>query len=210
MATLVNSIGLKGIEGYLVEVEIQMVEGIQGISIVGLPDASVKESKDRVLGTLGSYHCDLPEKRFIVNLSPAEQRKNSPFFDLAMAIGIMKELDYFPHEIPETAAFLGVLSLNGAVKPVEGMLPAIMAARNKGIKVLYLPHAADLPFRRLDGIELRFVRNLDEVIQSLSGQEDLFTAQGSWPPVASFDEPYTIYSQRTLNISSAINMQRRS
>ncbi|KYC64502.1 YifB family Mg chelatase-like AAA ATPase [Heyndrickxia coagulans] len=190
MATIVNSIGLKGIEGYLVQVEIQMVDGIQAISIIGLPDASVKESKDRVLGTLGTYQCVLPEKRVIVNLSPAEQRKNSPIFDLAMAIGMMKEMDYFSHDIPETAAFLGVLSLNGSVKPVDGMLPAILAARNEGIKVLYLPIDTDLPFRQLEGIELRFVKNVEEVIQSFSGQAELFSSERILPPIVSSEQPY--------------------
>lgn len=79
MATIVNSIGLRGIEGYLVQIEVQIVPGKEGISIVGLPDLSVKESKDRVLGALASQDCELPEKRIIINLSPAEQKKTVRF-----------------------------------------------------------------------------------------------------------------------------------
>jgi magnesium chelatase family protein len=175
MATMITSIGLKGLEGYRVQVEIQLVHGNEGISIVGLPDASVKESKDRVLGALVANDCELPEKRIIVNLSPSEQRKNSPIFDLAMAIGIMKEVNHFPHNVPKEAAFLGVLSLDGSIKPVEGMLPAIVAAKNEKVKILYLPFYDDLPFQKIDGIELRFVKNLEEVIDSFSGQSTLFS-----------------------------------
>ncbi|WP_428909798.1 YifB family Mg chelatase-like AAA ATPase [Niallia sp. Krafla_26] len=170
MATIVQSIGLRGIEGYKVQVEVQVVQGKEGISIVGLPDASVKESKDRVLGALAANLCELPEKRIIINLSPSEQKKNSPLFDLAMAIGIMKEMRHFAYKIPEQAAFLGVLSLDGSIKSVEGMLPAIMAAKQAGYQTLYLPYIPDLPFQQMDGIRLIFVQTLKEVIQSFSSQ----------------------------------------
>ncbi|MBB6446717.1 YifB family Mg chelatase-like AAA ATPase [Bacillus benzoevorans] len=179
MATIVNSIGLRGIEGYLVQIEVQIVPGKEGISIVGLPDLSVKESKDRVLGALASQDCELPEKRIIINLSPAEQKKNSPIFDLGMAIGMMREVHHFSYKIPNDAAFLGVLSLDGSIKPVDGMLPAIMAAREEQIKTLYLPHIHDLPIQEIDGMELRFVTHINEVIESFSGQTTLFTHTSS-------------------------------
>lgn len=185
MATIINSIGLRGIEGYLVQIEIQIAPGKEGISIVGLPDVSVKESKDRVLGVLAAQDCELPEKRVIVNLSPAEQKKNSPIFDLGIALGIMKEVDHFPYEIPKDAAFLGVLSLDGSIKSVEGMLPAIMAARNEHIKILYLPYNCDLPIRQMDDMELRFVKHINEVIESLSGQTTLFSS------ITSIQQPST-------------------
>ena len=177
MATIIQSIGLKGIEGYRVQVEIQMVQGKEGISIVGLPDASVKESKDRVLGALAANDCELPERRIIINLSPSEQRKNSPLFDLAMAVGLMKEVGHFSEKIPEEVVFLGVLSLDGSIKSVEGMMPAIIAAKQEGFKTLYLPFVNELPFQQIDGLELRFVQNIEEVIQSFSGQTSLFLQQ---------------------------------
>ncbi|MUV37155.1 uncharacterized protein JNUCC1_00961 [Lentibacillus sp. JNUCC-1] len=160
MATVVSSIGLKGMEGYRVQVEVQLLPGVEGICIVGLPDASVKESKDRVLAALYAYDCEIADKRIIINLSPAEQKKNSPIFDLAMAIGIMKETGEIKDQIPEAAAFLGVLSLDGSIKPVEGMLPAIMAAKKAGYKVLYLPPIHEFPLTHIDGLELRFAETL--------------------------------------------------
>jgi len=169
MATVVSSIGLKGIEGYRVQVEAQLLPG-DGVSIVGLPDASVKESKDRVMGALYANDCEILDRKIIINLSPSEQKKNSPIFDLAMAIAVMKEADEIKDKIPENAAFLGVLSLDGTIKPVEGMLPAIMAAKKEGVKILYLPRLQDIPLETIDGIEFRFVETLQEVIDSFSGQ----------------------------------------
>lgn len=109
----------------------QLIPGVEGVSIVGLPDASVKESKDRVMAALYANDCQIPDKKVIINLSPSEQRKNSPFFDLAMAVGLMKEAGQFNYPIPNNAAFLGVLSLDGTVQPVGGMFPAILAAKKK-------------------------------------------------------------------------------
>lgn len=111
MATVVSSIGMQGIDGYRVQVEVQLIPGKEEVNIVGLPDASVKESKDRVMAALYANGCQIPDKKIVINLSPTEQKKNSPIFDLAMAIGIMSEVDEMKDPIPEQAAFLGVLSL---------------------------------------------------------------------------------------------------
>jgi magnesium chelatase family protein len=173
MATVVPSVGLKGIEGYTVSVEVQMIPGV-GISIVGLPDASVKESKDRLMAALFSNTCNIPEKKIIINLSPSDQKKHSPIFDLAMAIGIMNESGFINYPIPKDTAFLGVLSLDGTIKSVDGMLPAVLAAKKEQFKILYLPYIKDFPLMHIDGIELRFVQSLFEVIESFSGLISVF------------------------------------
>lgn len=84
------------------------------------------------MGALYAYDCEVPDKKIIVNLSPTEERKNSPFFDQTMAIGIMKEAGELKDPIPDDAAFIGGLSLDGSVKPVDGMLPVILAAMGRG------------------------------------------------------------------------------
>ena len=91
MTVKISSIGLKGLEGYCVQVQVQVTEGKESMVIVGLPDTSVKESKERVLSAVHTLGCDLSEQKIVVNLSPSEQKKNGPFFDLAMAPGILKE-----------------------------------------------------------------------------------------------------------------------
>lgn len=174
ITAIISSIGLKGIEGYKIQVEVQLIPGIESVNIVGLPDVSVKESKDRVMGALYAYECEIPDKKVIINLSPAEQRKNSSLFDLAMAIGVMKADGFIEDAIPEKAAFLGGLSLDGSVTSIEGMLPAILAAKKEGFQILYLPYLEDVPLTQIDGIELRFVRTIEEVIDSFSGQLSVF------------------------------------
>ncbi|WP_080843908.1 YifB family Mg chelatase-like AAA ATPase [Cytobacillus gottheilii] len=195
MATVVSSIGLKGMEGYKVQVEVQLLPGVESVSIVGLPDASVKESKDRVMAALYANGCEVPDKKIVINLSPAEQRKNSPIFDLAMAIGIMKEVNYIKDPLPNHAGFLGVLSLDGTIKPVDGMLPAILAARKEKLKILYLPQINNFPLEYVEDIELRFVQTLSDVIESFSGQLSAFSAvfppSRTKPPMKpSYDKDY--------------------
>lgn len=189
MATVVTSIGLKGIEGYIVQVEVQLLPGVESVSIVGLPDASVKESKDRVMAALFANNREVPDKKVVINLSPAEQKKNSPIFDLAMAIGIMKESGDFKDSIPEDAAFLGVLSLDGTVKPVDGMLPAIIAAKKEKIKRLYLPPLKGIPLTHIEGIEFHFVETLHEVIESFSSQLTTFALPATTSLVPPDDSP---------------------
>lgn len=172
MATIISSIGLKGIEGYCVHAEVQMMLGCgSGITIVGLPDASVKESKERIRGACSSIGCMLFQSKTIVNLSPADERKNSPALDLPIAIGLMAENHFFQARIPDHTAFLGALSLDGSVQAVAGMLPYVMAARGLGMKRLYLPASAELPFSQMDGMDIIFVQHLKDVLDSLSGKK---------------------------------------
>lgn len=212
MATIVSSIGLKGLEGYRVQVEVQLLLGVKGINIVGLPDASVKESKDRVMAALYANDCQIPDKKVIIHLSPAEQKKNSPVFDLAMAIGIMKEAKEFHSTIPNNAAFLGVLSLDGSIKAVNGMLPAIIAAKKQGIQILYLPPMNDFPLRQIEGMEIRVVETLQEVIASFSGQLSFphhttsLASPTTTPPVYEKDFRHIIghsMAKRALEIAAA-------
>lgn len=214
MATIVKSIGLKGMEGYLVQVEVTMMPGVESVSIVGLPDVSVKESKDRVMGAVYANDCQIPDKKIIINLSPSEEKKNSPLFDLAMAIGVMKEAGEIKYPVPDNAAFLGVLSLDGSIKSVNGMLPAIIAARKENIKILYLPPVNDFPLSAMEGLELRFVETLSDVITSFSCQMTTFTSSISptknpledFTPVYEKDFVHVIghkQAKRAMEISAA-------
>lgn len=105
MTVNVSSIGLKGLEGYRVQVEVQMSRGTESMVIVGLPDASVKESKERVLSAIRSLDGDVTDQKIVVNLSPSEQKKNGPFFDLAMAIGVLKEMGEIKEDIPDSRLY---------------------------------------------------------------------------------------------------------
>lgn len=170
MTIKISSIGLKGLEGYRVQVEVQVSKGKESMVIVGLPDASVKESKERVLAAVHTLKCNVTDQKIVVNLSPSEQKKNGPFFDLAMAIGVLKEMGEFKESIPEDVVFIGALSLDGSVQKVEGMLPALLAAKSLGFKRVYLPHDPLLPLEMLEGLECIVVQHIHEVLQHLAGQ----------------------------------------
>ncbi|WP_100333086.1 YifB family Mg chelatase-like AAA ATPase [Bacillus alkalisoli] len=183
MAVKVTTIGLKGMEGYRVTVEVQLLDGPESIVVVGLPDASVKEAKERITAALHSYKCGELEERVIINLSPAEQKKNGPMFDLPMAIALMKSLKVIDANIDENTGFIGSLSLDGGIKPVEGMLPAILAAKKLGLTKMYLPYDEKLPPIDFTNLELVYVSSLQEVIDSLHGQHVLPFHQPEKTPV---------------------------
>jgi magnesium chelatase family protein len=172
MSVIVKSIGLRGMSGYIVKVEVKVINGFSSFTIVGLPDLSVKEAKQRVMATLLSLeNVHLLEKKIIINLSPAEQKKNGPFFDLAIAIGIVIEMELFPIEMAEDTAFLGALSLDGTVQPIEGVLPALLAAKHLGLKRIVCPYHPSLQGLEIDGINIIYVSTFEETIQFLLNGE---------------------------------------
>lgn len=111
----------------------------ESMVIVGLPDASVKESKERVLSAVRTLDCDVTNQKIVVNLSPSEQKKNGPLFDLVMAIGVLMERNVVKEEVPRDTTLIGALSLDGSVVKVEGMLPALIAANALGFKQVFFP-----------------------------------------------------------------------
>lgn len=173
MTVKISSIGLKGLEGYRVQVQVQVSDGKESMVIVGLPDTSVKESRERVLSAIHALGCDMSEKKIVVNLSPSEQKKNGPFFDIAMAIGILIEKGELKEKVPEDSLFIGALSLDGAVEKVEGMLPVLIAARSLGFKRAYLPYDPLIPLEMFEGLECIVIQHIQDVLQHLSGQEIL-------------------------------------
>lgn len=175
MTVKVSSVGLKGLEGYRVQVEVRISQDTESMVIVGLPDASVKESRERVLATIAHFDFDVTDKKVVVNLSPSDQKKNGSLFDLAIAIAALKELGEMKREIPIDTAFIGALSLDGSVVSGEGILPAVIAARELGIKRVYLPYDPVLPLHMLQDIECMVVRHIEEVVQHLEGQESLLS-----------------------------------
>jgi magnesium chelatase family protein len=173
MAAKVTSIGLKGLEGYRVSVEVQTIEGPNSIKIVGLPDASVQESKERITAAFHSLGYTIFHKKIIVNLSPSEQKKNGPLFDMPIAIAILMSLNVVPAITSEETGFLGALSLDGGIQTVEGILPAILAAKQIGMKKLYIPVDDTLPNLDFEGMEIRYATNLIEVVEDLTSKKKI-------------------------------------
>lgn len=173
MTVKVSCIGLKGLEGYRVQVEVQISPGMDSMVIVGLPDASVRESKERVLSAIRSLDSNGVKQKIVVNLSPSEQKKNGPFFDLAIAIGVLKEMGHIKCDIPSDSLFIGALSLDGTLEKVEGMLAALIAAEGLGYKRVFVPYDPLIPIDMLEGLDFYIVSHIKEILQHLSGKESL-------------------------------------
>jgi magnesium chelatase family protein len=166
----VTSIGLKGMAGYRVNVEVNSYVGNDSFKIVGLPDAAVKEAKERINAALRSLGYIQHGQKITINLSPADQKKMGSMFDLPMAVGVLISLNELDAVVPADTAFIGALSLDGAVQSVEGLLPAILAAKTLGVRRLYIPFDEQLPPLDFTGMEIIYVQSLQDVIDDLSGQ----------------------------------------
>ncbi len=138
MVCKIRSLGLHGVSGYEVTVECFLSSGLPAFDVVGLPDAAVKESRERVRSAVKSCGFSFPVSRITVNLAPADRRKEGTVYDLPILMGILCAAGEVKADT-EKAAFVGELALNGEVRPVRGMLPMAIAARRAGITALYVP-----------------------------------------------------------------------
>ena len=138
MLARVTGSTIVGIEGRMVDVEVYLSSQLPSFDIVGLPDTAVREARDRVRAAIKNSYLQFPQQRIIVNLAPADLKKEGPQLDLAMAIGILQasgQLDL--EDVPWV--FLGELALDGTLRGVRGVLPMVMAARDAGYRNLLLP-----------------------------------------------------------------------
>ena len=186
MVSKVRSLGLQGIGGYEVSVECFLSNGLPKFDVVGLPDAAVKEARDRVSAAIKSSGMKFPARHVTVNLAPADTRKSGTIYDLPMALGILVctgELSPMPGD----AAFLGELSLAGALRPVRGALPMALGAKRQGIRTLYVPaeNAAEAAFA--EDLTVYPVTDIAELIAHLRGETRLTPAQP--PSLDAFDLP---------------------
>ncbi|MCI8477236.1 MAG: YifB family Mg chelatase-like AAA ATPase [Oscillospiraceae bacterium] len=192
MFTPIRSLGLHGVLGYEVSAECDLAGGLPAFEIVGLPDAAVKEARDRVRAAVKNCGCTFPVSRITVNLAPAGQRKAGTVYDLPILTGILAASGQIPAPDPD-AAFVGELSLSGALRPVTGMLPMALAARRAGIRTLYVP-ANSAPEATLAGdLTVYPVETVAQLLRHLSGREAIHPAppwapDGPPPPAPDFTE----------------------
>ena len=139
MLAQVNSSAVNGIDAYTVEVEVDIASALPSFTIVGLPDAAVQESKERVRAAIKNCGLEFPSRRITVNLAPADVRKEGPSFDLPIAMGILAATGQLDTEFIESCIVVGELSLDGAVRGVSGVLPITLSARHNGVKRLIVP-----------------------------------------------------------------------
>lgn len=167
--TIINSISLIGITGYKVEVQVDVTNSMPTWEIVGLPDTSVKEAKERVKTAIKNSGYDLRSKRILINLAPAEIKKEGSAFDLAIAIGILNNLEYIQNKEIEKYAFIGELSLDGKINSISGILPMCIELKKLGITKVILPKDSALEASIVKNIEVYGISTLKEAVEFLNG-----------------------------------------
>lgn len=184
MVVKINSFGLMGMDSYPVEVEGAINKGFPAFDMVGLPDAAVKESRDRVKSAMKNCGFNFPTAHITINLAPADIKKEGPIYDLPILIAVLKMTGAVVAEISDSA-FLGELSLGGDVRPINGVLPMVIKARELGYQKIYVPFANGAEGAVVDGIEVYPVKNILQLIAHLSGDKPIE------PAVAKIDEDNT-------------------
>ena len=144
MLAKVTSCAVVGLDGAIVEVEVDTSRGLPSLTIVGLPDVAVQESRERVRSAIKNSGLIYPNKRLTVNLAPADLRKEGPAYDLPIAVGILLASEQVWSERVENALFVGELSLDGGVRHTTGILPMVALARERGFYTVFVP-AIDAP-----------------------------------------------------------------
>ena len=208
MVVTVRSLGLTGIRGYEVTVECFLSGGLPAFDMVGLPDAAVKESRERVRAAVKNCGAKFPVSRITVNLAPARVRKEGTLYDLPILLGILAAAEELK-PLPEDAAFLGELSLTGALRPVTGVLPMALCAARLGVRTLYVPAQNAAEATLADGLTVYGVESVSQLIAHLNGDAPM-TPAPRWQPEPS-DRPLPDFAdvmgqenvKRALEIAAA-------
>lgn len=180
MVQKVLSLGLQGVSGYLVTTECDLSGGLPNFDVVGLPDAAVKEARDRVRAVVKNCGFSFPVSRITVNLAPADRRKAGTVYDLPILVGILAAGGQLPAP-EEDAALVGELSLTGELRPITGMLPMAMAALRAGLHKLYVPAQSAAEATLAKGLTVYPVETVEQLARHLRGEEAIPPAP-AWEP----------------------------
>jgi magnesium chelatase family protein len=173
MLARVFSCAVIGLDGVVVEVEVDTGLGLPGMTIVGLPDAAVQESRERVQAAVKNAGIEFPRKRIIVNLAPASVRKEGPAYDLPIALGVLVMMGRLPQAACEDALVVGELSLDGSVRHSRGVLPMTVVARQQGFKRIFVPKVDATEAALIPNLEVIPVGTLIELYGHLSGRNPI-------------------------------------
>ena len=165
MAVSLISATYEGIDGVLINIEVDIAAGLPAFNIVGLADTSIKEAKDRVRAAIENSGYKFPLGRITVNLAPANIRKKGSTFDLAIAIGILLESNQIVNIHRDKILYLGELSLNGDIRAIKGGLSGIIKAKNIGIKKIILPVDNVEECNIISAMKIYPLNNLKEVVE---------------------------------------------
>ncbi len=168
MLAKVNSCAVIGLDGEIVEVEVDISQGLPAFNIVGLPDTAVQEAKERVRSAIRNSGHNFPNQRITVNLAPADLRKEGPAYDLPIAVGILIASGQVPEPFT-SCVFLGELSLDGRVRHTHGILPMVGLARERGFQSVYVPEADAPEASLVEGIDVMPVASVVRLAAHMRG-----------------------------------------
>lgn len=162
MISVIHSMGINGLEAFNVEIESDISQGMPACDIVGLPDAAVKESKNRVRSALKNCGFSFPLARITINLAPANIKKTGSLYDLPIFLSILQSNNQIS-DVPENSVFIGELSLNGDLCPINGVLPMTIHAKQHGFKNIFVPYQNAKEAAAIQGINVYPIKNVKEI-----------------------------------------------
>lgn len=192
MLSITKSMALHGLEGFLIDVQVDISAGMPSWDIVGLPDISVKEAKERVRTAIKNSGYELLSRKIVVNLAPADIKKEGSIYDLPIAIGILIGLDVIYAKEIGNILMIGELSLNGNLNPINGALPICIEAKKLGIKKIILPEQNAKEASIIEGIEIIGAYDLSEVVNYLNGDKKIQSITTSWDKCVEQNKQYML------------------
>lgn len=177
MLAKTNSFALNGVNGYKIDIEIDINAGLPSYDMVGLPDTAIKESRERIRSAIKNSGMNYPVKKITINLAPADLKKEGPVFDLAIAVGILAASEQIPVFSYKDYIILGELSLDGGVRHINGILPTLIAGLECGYTKYIIPKANENEASYLDKAECYAVTSLREVVDFLAGANNVERVQ---------------------------------
>ncbi|HIE12213.1 MAG TPA: ATP-binding protein, partial [Desulfotomaculum sp.] len=211
MLAILKSVALYGLQGYIIQVEVDIAGGLPAFDVVGLPDTAIRESRDRVRAALKNAGFEFPVRRITVNLAPADIRKEGPGYDLALAAGILAATEQVPPAAAANYVYIGELSLDGAVRGVCGVLPSVAAAVRHGETAVVVSAANAAEAALVEGAEVYPVNRLQELGSFLKGELEIPAYRveaanvfGQMEPEMDLSEVRgQLYAKRALEVAAA-------
>lgn len=207
MLAITKSMALHGLKGYIISIQVDISAGMPYFEIVGLADTSIKESKERIRTAIKNLHIEFLSRRIVVNLAPANIRKEGSSLDLAIAVGILiasQNINYLSQStLLKDTILIGELSLDGKIEIVNGILPICIEAQKQGIKRIILPKENAKEAAYVKNIEVLPVENLEEVIRYLNQEIEISKEKNK-----NFLEEENIYNVDFSEVKGQENVKR--
>ena len=191
MVVKITTATLIGLEAYKIDVEVDVLNSLPQVAIIGLGDTAISEAKERLRLAIKNSSYDFPQTKVVINLAPADLKKEGTSYDLAMAVGILTK-ENIVKNIPDNTAFLGELSLDGSVRPVSGILPIVCSLADLGIKKVILPYQNLKEASFVEGVESLGAKNLNELVSFLNNEGNLHTLSQKIDDFLSIEDNFEI------------------